>query len=109
MFAPQIVGWFRDDPDVIAVGKVALRCQAAVLFLNATTIITNMMLQSIGKGFKASVTASARNGIFFIPLILILPKAFGLLGVEITQSCADVLSLIISVPLAYSELKKMKE
>ena len=109
VFAPQIVGWFRDDPDVIAVGKVALRCQAAVLFLNATTIITNMMLQSIGKGFKASVTASARNGIFFIPLILILPKAFGLLGVEITQSCADVLSLIISVPLAYSELKKMKE
>ena len=108
-FAPQIVGWFRDDPDVIAVGKVALRCQAAVLFLNATTIITNMMLQSIGKGFKASVTASARNGIFFIPLILILPKAFGLLGVEITQSCADVLSLFLSVPLAISELKKMKE
>ena len=108
-FAPQIVGWFRDDPDVIAVGKVALRCQAAVLFLNATTIITNMMLQSIGKGFKASVTASARNGIFFIPLILILPKAFGLLGVELTQSCADVLSLFLSVPLAISELKKMKE
>ncbi|MBR1817013.1 MAG: MATE family efflux transporter [Lachnospiraceae bacterium] len=108
-FAPQIISWFRDDPDVIAVGEVALRWQAAVLPLNATTVITNMMLQSMGKGVKASVTASARNGIFFIPLILILPKAFGLLGVEITQSCADVLSIAVSIPLAYSELKKMRE
>ncbi|MBQ7707130.1 MAG: MATE family efflux transporter, partial [Lachnospiraceae bacterium] len=109
IFAPTIVGWFRDDADVIAVGTVALRWQSAVLPLISTIIMTNMMLQSIGKGFKASVTASARNGIFFIPLILILPKCFGMLGVEMTQSCADILSLGLSLPLAYSELKKMKE
>ena len=54
----------------------------------AFIVMTNMMLQSIGKGFKASVTASARNGIFFIPLILILPQLLGLLGVEITQAAA---------------------
>ncbi|MBR1691291.1 MAG: MATE family efflux transporter [Lachnospiraceae bacterium] len=105
IFAPQIVGWFRNDPEVIAVGRVALRCQAAVLPLMGTITMTNMMLQSTGKGFKASVTASARNGIFFIPLILILPRLFGLTGVEITQSCADILAFALSVPLAYSELK----
>lgn len=109
IFAPTIVGWFRDDADVIAVGTVALRWQSAALPLISTIIMTNMMLQSIGKGFKASITASARNGIFFIPLILILPKCFGILGVEMTQSCADILSLGLSLPLAYSELKKMKD
>ena len=109
IFAPTIVGWFRDDADVIEVGTVALRWQSAVLPLISTIIMTNMMLQSIGKGFKASITASARNGIFFIPLILILPKCFGILGVEMTQSCADILSLGLSLPLAYSELKKMKD
>lgn len=108
-FAPQIIGFFRNDPEVIAIGQVALKCQAAALPLLAFTVLTNMMLQSIGKGFKASITASARSGLFFIPLILILPRVFGLLGVEITQAVADVLSIAICIPLAYSELRKMSE
>lgn len=107
-FAPRIIGFFRDAPDVIAVGTAALRWQAAVLPLQACVVVTNMMLQSIGKGVKASITASARSGIFFIPLILLLPRLFGLTGVEMTQAAADVLSVFLSVPLAVSELKKMK-
>ena len=88
---------------------VALRFQSVVFPLNAVIVMTNMMLQSIGKGIKASITASARNGIFFIPLILLLPTWFGLRGVEVTQSVADVLTLIISIPFAASELLKMRE
>ena len=106
IYAPEIIGFFRDDTDVIAVGMVALRFQSIVLPLNAFIVMTNMMLQSIGKGFKASITASARNGIFFIPLILILPVWFGLRGVEVTQSIADLLTMFISLPFAISELKK---
>lgn len=108
-FAPQVVSLFRNDPDVIAVGRVALRCQACVLPLNAMIVMANMMLQSIGKGVKASITASARNGIFFIPAILLLPLFFGLTGVEISQTCADVCTFVMSVPFAITELKKMKE
>nr|MCR5237625.1 MATE family efflux transporter [Lachnospiraceae bacterium] len=68
---------------------------------------SNMMLQSAGKGFKASVTSSARNGLFFIPLIIILPEFFGLRGVETAQPIADVLAFMLSIPLAWTELKKM--
>ena len=106
-FAPQIISFFRDDPDVIRVGSVALRAQAVSLPLMATIVITNMMLQSTGKGLKASIASSARNGIFFIPLILLLPRFFGLFGVEISQAAADVLSFILAIPFAASELKKM--
>ena len=106
-FAPQIVGFFRDDPAVIAVGTVALRAQAVTLPLMATIVLANMMLQSMGKGLKASITSSSRNGIFYIPLILILPRFFGLFGVEITQACADMLSFMLAVPIAASELRKM--
>ena len=109
IFSPQIIAFFRNDPEVIAVGKVALRWQAAALPLLACIVITNMMLQSIGKGVKASITASARSGIFFIPLILILPRIFGLLGVEMTQAVADILSVSVSIPLAAMELRKMKQ
>ena len=107
-FAPSIIAFFRDDPAVVEVGKVALRWQAAALPLQATVVFTNMMLQSMGRGMKASITSSARSGIFFIPLILILPRVFGLLGVEMTQACADVLAMLLTVPIAASELKKMK-
>ena len=107
LFAPQIIGWFRNDPDVIAVGRVALRCQSVTLPLMAPIVLSNMMLQSIGKGLKATICASARNGLFFIPLILILPRLFGLTGVEVTQACADLLTFTVSVPLAWSELRTM--
>ncbi len=107
IFAPQIIRFFRDDDAVVEIGKVALCCQACALPLSAATVLSNMMLQSIGKGVKASISSSARNGIFFIPLILILPGVLGLLGVEITQSIADVLALGLSLPMALSEIRKM--
>ena len=109
IFAPTVVGFFRDDPAVIPIGARALRWQASVLPLLTTSILTNMMLQSMGRGLKASICSSARNGIFFIPLILTLPHFFGLAGVEMTQAWADVLAFLLAVPMAWSELKNMKE
>lgn len=109
IFAPQIIGFFRDDPAVIEIGKVALRWQAVALPGLACIVITNMMLQAIGRGVKASITSSSRSGLFFIPLILVLPELFGLFGVEITQAAADALSIAVAIPFAASELRKMKE
>ena len=108
IFAPRIIALFSKDPAAVEVGVAALRFQSVTLPLSGAIVISNMMLQSIGKGFKASITASARNGICFIPLILILPQFLGLTGVEMAQSCADVLSLLIAVPMAYTELRKFK-
>ncbi len=107
IFSPSIIGFFRDDPEVIEVGSSALRFQAAALPFLAVTVITNMMLQAIGKGLKASITSAARSGLFFVPLIIILPKLFMLKGVEMTQAVSDVLSLFLAVPMAYSELKRL--
>ena len=53
LFAEPVIGFFRDDPAVIAVGKVALRWQSAVLPLLAMSILTNMMLQATGQGIKS--------------------------------------------------------
>ena len=107
VFAPQIVSYFRDDPDVIAIGSKALRFQAVTLPLMSGIVMTNMMLQSIGAGIKASISSSARSGIFFIPLLFAFSSLFGLTGVECAQAAADVCSMILAIPFAYSELKKM--
>ncbi len=106
VFAPGIISAFSKDPAAVEVGVAALRFQCLSLPLSGAIVISNMMLQSIGKGVKASITASARNGFCFIPMILILPVFLGITGVEMAQACADVLSMFIAVPFAYSELRK---
>ena len=108
-FANPLVTLFRrEDPDVIRIGTLALRLQCIVFPLNAWIVMCNMMLQSIGKAVKASVVAAARQGIFFIPLIWILPFFFGLLGVQMCQTWSDVCTMLISVPMGIGVLREMK-
>ena len=108
--APQLVTVFRKgDPDVIEVGTAALRYSVLAFPLSAWIIMCNMMLQSIGKGIKASIVSSARQGIFFLPLIMILPYFFGRTGVEICQAVSDVFALTISIPIGMSVIREMKE
>ena len=107
--APGLVTIFRKgDADVIKVGTAALRYSIVALPLSAWIIMCNMMLQSIGKGLKASIVASARQGIFFLPLIAILPKFFGLVGVEACQAVSDVFALTVSIPLGISVINEMR-
>lgn len=109
LFAPQLVTVFRkDDPEVIMVGTAALRYSVIAFPLSAWIIMCNMMLQSIGKGLKASIVASARQGIFFLPLIVILPHFFGLVGVEACQAVSDFCALTVSIPLGVSVIREMR-
>ena len=55
----------------------------------------------------AGKLACCRQGVFFIPLILILPRTFGLVGVEICQPIADALTFIVSLPFLLAFLKQL--
>lgn len=106
-FAPQLIALFRDDPEVIRIGTTALRFQCATLCLSGWIVMSNMMLQTIGKTAGATFLAMARQGIFFIPLVYILSSALGLLGVEMTQSAADILTLLCAVPVQLRALREL--
>lgn len=107
-FSASIIELFRSDPDVIRVGSVALRWQVVSFPLVSTIVLTNMLLQTIRKPVRANLVAAARSGLFFIPLIFILPHFFGLLGVEMCQAWADVCSFSLSVPIAWSAFRDMR-
>lgn len=97
--APHIITAFRrDDPDVIAIGTLALRFQCIVFPLSTISTIANFSLQSTGQSVYALILASCRQGIFFIPLILILPSVIGLLGIQMTQALSDVCTVALSIP-----------
>ena len=108
-FAEQIVDEFRRDADVIAIGTPALRWQLVTFPLIATVIISNMLLQTTRKPIRANILAAARSGLFFIPLVLLLPHMFGLFGLEICQALADVCSFTLTVPIAWSAFGDMRK
>ena len=107
IFSEQIIELFRDDPHVVAVGSVALKWQVISFPLITTIVLTNMLMQTIRKPIRANIVAAARSGLFFIPLIFILPHFFGLLGVEMCQAWADVCSFLVAVPIAWSAFRDM--
>ena len=86
--AETLIRLFRDDPEVTAVALPAFRYQCFAMLLQPVIVAGNMLFQSIGKSGRATFLACCRQGVFFIPLILTLPRAFGLLGVEICQPIA---------------------
>ena len=99
--AEALIKLFRDDPEVTAIALPAFRYQCFACFLQPVIVAGNMLFQSIGKSGRATFLACCRQGVFFIPLILTLPRMFGLLGIEICQPIADVLTFVVTVPFLF--------
>ena len=93
-----LVRLFRDDGAVTAIALPAFRWQCAATLLQPVLVCGNMLFQSVGKAGRATFLSCCRQGIFFIPLILTLPRAFGLAGVQYSQPIADALSFVVAVP-----------
>ena len=102
-----LIRLFRDDPDVTAVALPAFRFQCLAILLQPVIVVSNMLFQSVGKAGRATFLACCRQGVFFIPLILILPRTLGLMGVETCQPIADVFTFIVSLPFLLAFLNQL--
>lgn len=107
IFAPQLVALFRDSPEVVSIGTVALRLQCLTFCLHSWVVMSNMMLQTIGRTGPATFLAMARQGIFFIPLVWILSHLLGLPGIQMTQMISDLLTLACAVPIQIKVLREL--
>ncbi|MGI6424801.1 MAG: MATE family efflux transporter [Tepidanaerobacteraceae bacterium] len=108
VFSDKIVSAFRkEDLDVIAIGSRAFKFYCIAFPLSSWVVMTNMLLQTIGKATGASIISVSRQGLFFLPAILILPPKIGLLGVQISQPIADICSFLIALPLGLSIIKEL--
>ena len=109
-FAPQLIVLFRDDADVVVFGAMALRCQCITFTLMATVTLTNMMYQNMGRVWGATLLAAARQGLMFIPTVILLPKLFSesIWGVYLAQPAADLFAFVIALPMAVKVYKEFK-
>lgn len=109
VFSDGIVELFRNDIEVINIGTKALRWQLVSLPAMAFFLMSNMLMQTIRKTFRANLLAASRSGLFFIPLVVILPHFLGLQGVLMSQACSDICSLLITLPLLYATFRELTQ
>lgn len=109
MLSDNIVGFFRNDADVIRIGTTSLKFQLLALYFQPLTICANMLFQSIGENKKATFLSMLRSGILFIPTILILTNFFGIFGIQVSQALADVMAFFVTLPMVVIFLKKLPQ
>lgn len=108
--APKFVELFRKgDPKVIEIGALALRLQCLSLPTFGWICISNMMMQTTGKVVSASLASIARQGLFLIPVVLILPHFADLLGIQMAQPLADYITLLMIIPMQIHLLRQMRK
>jgi putative MATE family efflux protein len=109
IFAPDIIALFRkDDLEVIRTGTLALRVYCFPFPLLGWVILNNMMMQTTGKAISASILALSRQGLFLVPLVFLLERWLGVLGIQIAMPIADFCTFLLSVPLGLRILRGMR-
>lgn len=109
LFAPQIVALFRaEDPVLISIGADTLRWQCAAFPLVALFTTTGMLFQNIRMTGPATLLSICRNGLFFLPALLLLPLWLGMTGVQMAQAVADILTFLLCIPYAVWINRKLK-
>ena len=106
VFGFLILKLFQTTETMEAYAILALRYQSIGLaFLGVTNTVT-IFFQSLGKGFKALLMSISRQGLFFIPMILIIPGVMGIDGVMLSQSFADILAVVLALILVIPCLRE---
>lgn len=107
-FPEEIIQIFRDDPNVIRIGTRSLTLQMLLLPTLPLSVVTEMTFQCTGKKIGASILSSLRNGVFFIPSLMILSSFRGLSGVQEAQPVAYGLTFFVTIFFYAGYMRKLK-
>ena len=108
IFAGQIIGIFSNDPALVAIATPALRIFASALILIAPIVIFINMFLGLGKGTLAMFLLFLRDSISLIPLLIILPLWFGLMGAWLAMPLANLIAFFAVLYWAKKELRRFE-
>ena len=105
VIAERLMETFIDSEKAVEIGTMALRLQCIAMPFQSLNVICNMTLQSTKQKLKATILSCCRQGIFFIPCILLLPIIVEIDGVTLSQPIADLLTFFFTIPFFVILLK----
>lgn len=110
LFPTSIVSQFtKGDAEMIRIGAASLRANGISIMLFGFYTVYSSLFLALGKGREGFILGACRQGICFIPVILLLPIVWGLNGIMYAQPIADVLSAVITVFMAIPLHKKLND
>lgn len=108
LFADRLIVLFSEvDPEMQRIGALAIRLQALALPIHAWVAIVNMFCNGLGYGGYAIILATSRQGSCFLPIVYPLAWLFGAVGVASVQAVADVLTLLLAIPILMKVQKRI--
>jgi putative MATE family efflux protein len=110
IFAPQILNAFlSESPHAAEIGVVSLRLQCLCMPLLPLNFMAGVSYQVVGSKAIASLLSISRQGLFYIPAVIILPSVLQLFGVQCCQSVSDLCSFLFSIPFTFLFFKQLKQ
>ena len=99
LFAPGLIGLFRDDADVIRIGATALRLICVALPFSAFMSCVSTLFQVVGRTLPSSLLVFCRQIVFYVPALIALPRLLGLLGLQSAGPVSDLLVFAVALPM----------
>lgn len=109
LFPETLIGFFSRDPELLKVGKEALRYCIFGLPLAGLQIIGGGLFQALGKSVHALILTLSRQVLILIPLMIALPRMIGIRGVWLSFPLADGLSFFLTLFFILWAVKKLPE
>lgn len=106
--SPMIAGFTKNDMEMIRIGQRALRANGISFLLFGFSTVYSSLFLALGKAKEGFILGACRQGICFVPVILILPYVVGISGILYAQPAADVISAVIAVFMALHFEKELK-
>lgn len=110
VFSPALVGVFAgNDTDIISIGSLMIRSQCVTLIPHVWVMIANSLFLALGWAKTAGVLSLSRQLLCFVPCVILLSIIFGITGLAIAQAVADILSMLIAIPMICRLMKFIKQ
>ncbi|GAE01190.1 MATE efflux family protein [Clostridium botulinum B str. Osaka05] len=108
LFSNSIMSIIINDPEVIRIGTKALKVNTAMFFTFGFQFTYATLYLSMGKALAGGILNIGRQGLFLIPVVIILTRLLALNGVIYAQPVADIISTLITIPLAIKVKNHLK-
>ncbi|EKS4343906.1 MATE family efflux transporter [Clostridium sporogenes] len=108
LFSNSIMSIMINDPEVIRIGTKALKINTAMFFTFGFQFTYATLYLSMGKALAGGILNIGRQGLFLIPVVIILTRLLALNGVIYAQPVADIVSTLITIPLAIKVKNDLK-
>ena len=105
LFAPWMMQFFVQDPEMIRTGVQMLRLQQTSMACVAVVLVSTVTFQSAGKAMGAFLLSVMRQGVFLAVVLSVLAQTAGYVGILISQPTADLMTALLAVPLFVVSLR----